>query len=364
LSGGGTAGHIYPALALADRLGQLGNDIMFVGTDKGLESKLVARAGIDFVALPAAGFDRSKPLSFFTSGATVALSSLKAKKLLRDFGAQAVVGFGGYVSIPVGIAASRAHIPLIIHEQNSVAGMTNGFLAKRASLVCLTYSDTVDAMEKVAKGKVIVTGNPVREEILTANRASARAGLGLEEDDVFIFVFGGSRGARHLNAAFTSFVGALLDHGCVKVMHMTGAGEYDAVCESLGDLADDTRLTVRPYVENMGEVLAASDLAICRAGATSIAELTALGVPSVLVPYPYATDDHQTKNARAMVDHGAARLTADSEIDSGVLRDTVFELVDDPALRRAMGQASSALGVRNATELLVDGIYSVINNAK
>lgn len=364
LSGGGTAGHIYPALALADRLVELGHDIMFVGTDKGLESKLVARAGIDFVALPAAGFNRSKPLSFFTSGAMVASSSFKAKKLLKNFGAQAVIGFGGYVSIPMGVAASRTHTPLIIHEQNSVAGMANNFLAKYASLVCVTYPDTVCAMEKVAKGEVIVTGNPVRKEILTANRAQARAELGLKEDEVFIFVFGGSRGARHINAAFSSCIGELLNHGRVKVLHMTGAGEFDAVCESLGDLVDDTRLTVRSYVENMGEVLAATDLALCRAGATSIAELTALGVPSVLVPYPYATGDHQTKNARALVDHGAARLITDSELDSGVLRDTLFELVDDPALRRKMGQASSRLGGRNATELLVDGIYSVINDEK
>ena len=363
MSGGGTAGHIYPALAVADTLKRQGHDLLFVGTPQGLEARLVPSAGIDFVALNATGFNRSKPWTLLTSGAEVATSSLKARKVLSDFRADAVVGFGGYVSIPVGLAASHLNIPLVIHEQNSVAGMTNNFLARRASAICLTYPDTMPAMKERAKDDALisVTGNPVRASILAARRDDARAALGLTDDDIFIFVFGGSRGARHINTALIDALPSLLANPQVKIMHATGKEEYQAVMDGVSDIRTDKRYTAQSYIENMGSILAAADIALCRAGATSIAELTALGIAAVLVPYPYATDDHQTKNARAMVDHKAGLLVPDSQLDE-LLRPTLLELIENKGRRILMAHESLELGQRNSAQLLVDSIYSVVKD--
>ena len=361
MSGGGTAGHIYPALAVADKLKKLGHEVLFVGTPQGLEARLVPSAGVDFVALKAEGFNRSKPWTLFTSGAEVALSSLKARRILSDFKADAVVGFGGYVSIPVGLAAAQMHVPLVIHEQNSVPGMTNKYLAKRAGAICLTYPDTQDIIENVARSgaSISVTGNPVRSSVLAADRTQARASLGLTDDDILVFVFGGSRGARHINNALIDIVPELLENEHVHIIHATGSGEYESVLEKAKSLHAGDRYQPQSYIENMGAILAASDIAVCRAGATSIAELTALGVAAILVPYPYATDDHQTKNARAMVNHKAALLIPDDQLDEE-LRPTLLELVENKGKRILMAQQSLVLGQRNSAQLLVDSIYSVV----
>ena len=363
LSGGGTAGHIYPALAVADKLKKFGHEVLFVGTPQGLEARLVPSAGIDFVALKAAGFNRSKPWTLVTSGVEVASSSLKARKVLKDFKADAVVGFGGYVSIPVGLAAAQLHVPLVIHEQNSVAGMTNNFLAGRAQAICLTYPDTLEAMKaRVSQdAHIAVTGNPVRQSVLAAEREAARKALNLSEDDIFVFVFGGSRGARHINNACIDALEDIFTNEHVTMIHATGAGEFEDVHARTKEFANAHRYDARPYIENMGEVLAAADIAVCRAGATSIAELTALGIPAILVPYPYATDDHQTKNAQAMVGHNAAILIADSDLDAS-LKNELCELIDNRGKRIVMAQKSLELGQRNSAQLLVDSIYSVVED--
>lgn len=361
LSGGGTAGHIYPALAVADKLKKLGHDVLFVGTPQGLEARLVPSAGIDFVALKAEGFNRSKPWTFFTSGTEVALSSLKARRILADFKADAVVGFGGYVSIPVGLAAAQKHVPLVIHEQNSVPGMTNKFLAKQAQAICLTYPDTQELIESIARkdASINVTGNPVRSSVLASNRDEARAALNLSDEDILVFVFGGSRGARHINNAFIDMAPDLLKNERVRVIHATGSGEYKSVLDKTRNIIASDRYKAESYIENMGDILAASDIVLCRAGATSIAELTALGVAAILVPYPYATDDHQTKNAQTMVDHNAARLIADADLDEQ-LKSVLLELVENKGKRILMAQQSLELGQRNSAQLLVDSIYSVV----
>lgn len=332
-----------------------------MGTPTGLEAKLVPAAGIEFVALNAAGFDRAKPWTLVTSGIEVATSSLKARTILKNFGAEVAVGFGGYVSIPVGLAATQLSIPLVIHEQNSVAGMTNNFLARHARAICLTYPDTVPAMKDRARSDALikVTGNPVRSMVLSAKRGPAREALGLGEEDIFVFVFGGSRGARHINTVLVGMLERVLQNPHVKIVHATGEKEYDTINEATKNLNADGRYTASPYIENMGEMMAATDIALCRAGATSIAELTALGIASILVPYPYATDDHQTKNARAMVNHKAAVLIADDQLDERMETELV-SLIENKGRRILMAQASLELGQRNSAQMLVDSIYSVV----
>lgn len=359
LSGGGTAGHIYPALALADKLRDAGNEILFVGTAQGLEARLVPEAGYAFVSVPSGGFDRSRPWTLVTSGAKAASSILKARRIIRDFKADAVIGFGGYVSIPMGMAASAEKVPLVIHEQNSIAGMSNKFLAKRASLVCVTYPQTVEQLAPLTRVPPVLTGNPVRAEILEQTRDKARLSLGLHEDDISLFVFGGSRGARHINTALTRALPQLLAHDHLFITHATGSGEFETVMAETSEARSTKRYEPIAYCNDMGTRMAGADIIVMRAGATSLAELTALGVASILVPYPYATDDHQTHNAQALVEGGAALMVSDDQLDGDMLLQKLEELINNPGKRILMAQKCREAGRPAAAAMLVDSIYSV-----
>lgn len=354
VSGGGTAGHIYPALAVVEKLKQRGVEVTFVGTPDGLESRIVPQAGVDFFALAAAGFDRSRPLTLVTSSLTIAASSVRAWALLGKLKPAVVIGFGGYVSIPVGIAAGLRRIPLVIHEQNSVPGLANRFLAPRASAVALTYPDSKKYLTGV--GETVVTGNPVRGDVLSADRVSGREQLGLPESATVLLVFGGSRGARHINTAVVAIANKLLENPDLHVIHVTGSLEEDAVREALASQGSDAsgRWHVFGYLDVMGRALAAADLVVARAGATSIAEITALGVPAILVPYPHATDDHQTTNAAACVEAGAAFQVADSELDQGEFAELLSRLISDPNRRATMATASHELGRPDAAQRVAD----------
>jgi len=350
MSGGGTAGHVYPALTVAERLVAEHDEVVFVGTPDGLESRLVVEAGIPFQPLPASGFDRSRPWTLITSSLRVAMSALRAWRLMGVDRPDAVVGFGGYVSIPVGLAAVLRRVPLVVHEQNSVPGLANRVLSRWASVVCVTYVESIERLAHPERG--VVTGNPVRESVLTAEGRGARELLSLKPDDLVLLVFGGSRGARHLNSAVVSLRERLLSVPELRVVLIAGRAEFE---QAKAALAGDppqvrARFTVLDYFEQMGSAIAAADLVVARAGATSIAELTALGAPCVLVPYPYATDDHQTKNAEVMAAHGAAIVIADSELDGERFGDELLALLRDPERRASMAAASLALGQPDAAE--------------
>ncbi len=354
VSGGGTAGHIYPALAVVEKLEQRGVDVTFVGTPDGLESRIVPEAGVAFSALPAAGFDRARPLTLLTSSLTIAASSLRAWALLGRLNPAVVIGFGGYVSIPVGIAARLRGIPLVIHEQNSVPGLANRFLAPRAAAVALTYPESSTHLK--GAGETVVTGNPIRGDVLTADRASGREELGLPADATVLLVFGGSRGARHINTTIVAAANKLLENPELHVVHVTGSLEESTVREALAKQGADAsgRWHVYGYLDGMGRALAAADLVVSRAGATSIAEITALGIPAILVPYPHATDDHQTTNAAACVEAGAAYRVADSDLDQGEFAELVSRLISDPDRRATMAAASHELGRPDAADRVAD----------
>lgn len=359
MSGGGTAGHIYPALAAADRFTFDGHDVTFYGTPQGLESKLVPEAGVAFVPIEAHGFDRSRPLTLLTSTAGVLRSALIARRHFRFTRPDVVVGFGGYVSIPVGLAASWCGVPLVLHEQNAVPGLTNKFLSRRAQTVCITYPETATAVSG-GGARVVATGNPVRASVLEGRREDGLALIGIDDPDaVVLLVFGGSRGAKHLNSAVGALGARLLAvNPKVHVVHATGPVEFEAVLGALDQgVRDSGRYHVLPYIDRMGDVMAAASLAVCRAGATTIAELTAIGLGAVLVPYPFATDDHQTKNAQAMVASGAALAFADHDLDGDGFGRAILSLLGDANTRDTMSRASRALGRPDAAAELADAIY-------
>ena len=243
-------------------------------------------AGIPFTAFEASGFDRSHPASLAKGVAKIAASTGKAKKWFADIKPDVVVGFGGYVCIPVARAAEKTGVPVVLHEQNSVAGMANKYLARRADAVCVTYECSAESLGAAAP--VTVTGNPVRRSVIEADRAAGRAMFDLAEDDFMLLVFGGSLGARHINEAVVALKDELLARPNLHIVHITGPKELDAVTEALA-LADDEarRWHLLGYQDRMGETLAAADAIVSRAGATSLAEISALAIPALLVPlYP------------------------------------------------------------------------------
>lgn len=338
---------------MAERLSADGHEVAFVGTSDGLEARLVREAGIAFFPLPARGFDRSRPLSLLVGAAVIAASTVRAWMLLGRQRPDVVLGFGGYVSLPVGLAAAARGVPLVLHEQNSVPGMANRTLSRWARRIGITYETSKRWLAHPERA--VLSGNPVRAGVLAASRGPARAALGLPEDDPVLLVFGGSRGARHLNQATVDIYSRLSEVPRLHVVHAAGTLDFDDARRRLGRAEASSPRPVADwrlveFLTDMPHAIAAADVILARAGATSIAEITAIGRPAVLVPYPFATDDHQTLNARAVEEAGACIMVSDASLDDASFGEAVVRLLADAALRERMASASAALGRRDATE--------------
>jgi UDP-N-acetylglucosamine--N-acetylmuramyl-(pentapeptide) pyrophosphoryl-undecaprenol N-acetylglucosamine transferase len=348
IAGGGTGGHVFPALALAERLARDGGaQVRFIGSATGPEARHVPAAGFRFDAIEAAPLLRK--LSVTTLKAPIiALRSIRASgSLVR--GADVVVGMGGYVSAPVVVAARLARIPIVLHEPNAVPGLANRISARWAAVVAVQF----EAARRRLQGytprhrRVEVVGYPVRAAIravATAGddlREEACAALELDPKGVTALVFGGSQGARHIDETVAAALPLLSGREDLQLLVLTGHAHLETVAEAAGR-ATRLRVRVLPFLERMELAYAAADLAVARAGATSIAELTVCGLPSILIPYPYATEDHQEANARELERVGAARVLLDRELSAETLVRSLLELVDNEELRRRMGERASA----------------------
>ncbi len=335
------------------------DDVLFVGTPDSLEARLVPEAGIAFEAVASKGFDRGNPLTLVTSSIRVLASVVAARRLLKRYRPDVVVGFGGYVSLPVGLAAVTARIPLVLHEQNSVPGLANKVLSRWAAEAGVTYENSIKYLKR--RERVTLTGNPVRRAVLLADRSKGRAGLELDPDATVVLVFGGSRGARHLNETVARVWPQLSDVPDLQVVHVAGTIDAASVANVMSDALSDPagRYRLHEYIVAMGEAIAAADVIVARAGATSIAEITAIGRAAVLVPYPYATDDHQTLNARAVAAAGGAIVVPDADLETDAFDTALLGLVRDRARRERMAAASAGLGRRDAAERVVAMIRRV-----
>lgn len=353
LSGGGTAGHINPALALAEELRSRGHEVLFAGTPNGVEARLVGQTDIPFVPFEASGFNRRHPASLVKGVRKIARSTKKARQWFSEVKPDVVVGFGGYVCIPVARAAEQMGIPVVLHEQNSHMGMANQFLSKKASAVCLTYGDCANQAKGAAK--IMVTGNPVRSSVTEGSRIQGRAMLGVPEEDLMLLVFGGSLGARSINDAIAACKAQLLARPNLSVVHIAGPKEYDRVAELLALTPEEQkRWHLMAYQDRMGDTLAAADAIVSRAGATSLAEISALAIPALLVPYPFATEDHQTKNARSYVEAGCADWLPDDQLSTEAFPQKLWRLLDDGQRRVAMAEAARCQPTVNAARNLAD----------
>lgn len=357
LSGGGTAGHINPALALAESLIEQGHEVFYAGTPQGVEARLVKEANLPFTPFEAKGFNRNHPKTIFSAVRIIIKSTKLACAWFEEIKPDVVVAFGGYVCIPVGRAAKKMGVPLVVHEQNSVMGMANKYLAKTARAVALTYE--VAGAPVADKEKLVVTGNPVRSSVLTSTREEGRSMLGIPEEASMLLVFGGSLGARHLNAAISSMKKDLLAIDNLYVVHITGPKELEAV-EAVLALTEEEkkRYLVMDYQNRMGETMAACDMVVSRAGATSLAEISARCIPAILVPFPFATADHQTTNARSYVQAGAAWMMADDMVETPEFKELVLTFVDDEKARLKMSEAARGFETGNAASKLADVVLN------
>lgn len=354
LTGGGTGGHLFPALAVADALkrGDPTIEILFVGASAGLEATAVPQAGYSFEGLPAMGLPRRLGPRLLRAGWGNIRSLLRARDILQRWKPDVVFATGGYAAAPVLAASWMLRLPVVLHEQNSVPGITNRFASRFAREVHLTYSSSRRFFPR--RDHLRLTGIPIREVVRQGSRGKGLRTFRLDDDRRTILVFGGSQGAHKINQAIIGALPVFSGRKDVQFVLQTGQKDYNEVLEACRSV--DVRTWVRPFIVNMGDAYAVSDLVICRAGALTLAELASMGKPAILIPFPFAAANHQALNAEVFVDAGAATLIPDSDLTGELLARKLAELIDNPRRLRLMAIQAVQLARPDATERLVSAI--------
>lgn len=366
---GGTAGHVNPALALAGLIRQRRPDseILFVGAHRGIERKLIEKAGWPFRAVEISSFHRSlKPKEIrhnLISLRNLVRSPGEARALLKEFPADLVVGTGGYASYPVIRAAAKQGIPTAIHESNAIPGLTTRLLEPHADLIMVGFEECRKNYRRPEK--VLVTGTPVRGDFFTYTKKEAKQQLGMDDGRPLIVSFWGSLGAAVMNRQTAEFLALEARSGCpfhhVHAAGVVGSRQMAEYLATAGvDLSKLPDLEVREYIHDMGTLMRAADLVICRAGASTISELTALGVPAIIVPSPNVTHNHQEHNARVLSDAGGAVLMLEQDSSGQKLYDTACSILSDDSRRASMSQAMASLGVIDAAEQIYAAVMSLV----
>lgn len=364
---GGTAGHVNPAIALAQLLHEKDPEtaFLFVGAERGLEKDLVPKAGYAFKTVHISSFHRSfRPKEIrhnLISAANLARSPREARAILKAFQPDVVVGTGGYASFPVVKAAAKMGIPTAVHESNMVPGLTTEMLEPFADHIMVGF----EACRRHYKhpDKVLVTGTPVREDFFALTKEEAKHRLGVDDGRPLLVSFWGSLGASGMNRQMADLMALEAAKEPFHHIHAAGKGGYPMVRQLLAekgvDLGQHPSLQLREYIYDMAPVMRAADLVLCRAGASTISELTALGVPALIVPSPYVTNNHQEKNARALEEAGGAEVLLEKDSSGQALFQAVCGILRDGGRRREMETAMAALGIRDAGERIVQVIYGL-----
>lgn len=355
VTGGGTGGHIYPALAIAGGLAQtVGAEILYMGGKNSLEERLAAKAGFKFAGVETCPLHRKSP-AIFKDLAANRRGSKEAVEILRRFDPQVVIGTGGYASWPVIKAAVKLGLCTMIHEQNAAPGLSNRNLAKGADKICLTFAAAGELFPARHRHKIEITGLPVRPSIIEAQRAAARRFWQIGPSERILLVTGGSQGAAAINAAMAEAWRPLLADG-LFIIHITGENKYEDMQKAAQEqgLGNEPRLRLLPYLHEMEKGLAAADLVVGRAGASFLAEILYLGLPSILVPYPYAAANHQLLNAEAVEKVGGALLIEDKDLSGQSLTQAVRNLFADQEKMLKMSAAASGLGKPRALQHIID----------
>ncbi len=360
--GGGTSGHVNPALNIAETIKKRHPDaeIMFIGTKRGIESTLVPKHGykIDFVEV--SGFSRKLTLKNIKAAWHAVTSVSEAKKIIKKFSPDLVIGTGGYVSWPTVKAAAKLGIPTVIHEQNAFPGVTTKMLSKYANKVCISFAGSEKFFEEDYRHKLILTGNPVIVDGMT--RAEARAKLGMTESEPYILSYGGSMGADKVNELSFEIMERLSVPQNIRHAHAIGRVGLEKFTRIAKEKGLDTHknLSISEYIYDMPVHQAAADVIICRAGAMTLSELAIRGRAAVLIPSPYVTEDHQYKNARLIADAGAAVVYRESEVDIAQLTETVSELLTNTNKRRRMEESVKKFAMPDSVERIADEALALL----
>lgn len=366
LTCGGTAGHVNPALAVAGRLRELmpDSEFLFLGAEGMMEMQLVPREGYEIRPLKITNISRGHTLAAvrhnLNTVKNVVFSEHEAAQIIRDFAPDAVIGTGGYVCYPVLKAASRLHIPTVVHESNAAPGLTTRLLINSVDRILVGFEESVG--NYTDPDRVQVTGTPVRGEFKRYSKASAKAELGLPADMPLVVSVWGSLGSGHMNQILCELLPLMGRQTAFRLIHSVGSRDYAEVLQKLACLEippEECGADVREYIYDMPRVMAAADLILCRAGASTLAELTYLGKPVLIVPSPNVTDNHQEKNARVLEKAGGARVFLEGEFDAASLLGEISSLLSDPERLQRMAEAMHALSVTDATDRICDQILSL-----
>jgi UDP-N-acetylglucosamine--N-acetylmuramyl-(pentapeptide) pyrophosphoryl-undecaprenol N-acetylglucosamine transferase len=349
IAGGGTAGHVSPGLAVANALvneGHAPDEILFVGTERGIENELVPAAGFELATVSGAGILGRSPVAAAKGMLAIGRGVVEATRLLRSERPRVILALGGYASVACAVAALPLRIPIVVHEQNAVPGAANKLVARWAKLCAVSFSAT-------DLPRTVLTGNPVRPEILAAatmDRSEARHKLGVPDEAMMVVATGGSLGALRINRAVANAVEALSSRSGLVIHHVIGERDWDVITKATGTVDGPLDYRAVRYERDMPTVLAAADLVVSRAGASITAEIASMGVPSILVPLPGAPGDHQTKNARVFVNAGAAVLVRDRDCTGKRLISEIDRLMDRSDKLSLMSERARQLGRPDAAE--------------
>jgi UDP-N-acetylglucosamine--N-acetylmuramyl-(pentapeptide) pyrophosphoryl-undecaprenol N-acetylglucosamine transferase len=358
IAGGGTGGHLFPGVALAERVRDAGGEVCFVGTQKGIEARVLPEEGWPLELMSVSGIKGRGVRGLVTGLAKLPGAYFQSRRIIKSFSPDVVVGVGGYASGPIVMTARSMGLPTAILEQNSVPGVTNRILGKVVHRVYTAFSD---AAPYFPKKKVRRAGNPIRKELLGrlsgSDSASGEGGRAPR-----LFVFGGSQGARAINNAVVAALPALLEaHPGLELWHQTGRADELSIKAGYADLGlDSPRARVVPFIKDMSEPYSWCDLVLCRAGATSVSELAAVGCPAILVPFPQATDNHQEHNARELVDSGAARMVLQDELQGAQWAEMVASLLGDEDSLSTMRTAMRAAARPQAAETILADLAQLL----
>ncbi|GAB6182513.1 undecaprenyldiphospho-muramoylpentapeptide beta-N-acetylglucosaminyltransferase [Thermodesulfovibrio hydrogeniphilus] len=352
IAGGGTGGHLFPGVALASHISEKypSSKIVFVGTERGIEKKVIPKIGYELRLISVSGFVGKGIKDKARAILNLLKSTSESSSILKTFKPDIVFGVGGYASFPVVLTASLRKIPTIILEQNTVPGLANKLLGKFADAIAITYPETI---EYFPKEKIYLTGTPIRKEILSGDKDKAVNLFQLEKNRLTLLVFGGSLGARKINKAIIDALTHLLPlRDKMQIIHQTGEADYSWVLQEYKKLS--FKATVLPFIYDMAEAYAVADLIVCRAGASTVAEITALGKASILIPYPYAAYNHQEMNARRLLSRGACEMVLDKELNGERIAKIIEKIFGRPEIKKEMEIASLAFGKPNAAEKILE----------
>ena len=364
LAGGGTGGHVYPAIAIANKIKEHNPDceILFVGTKNGIESEIVPKAGFELKTVTVQGFKRKIDFDNVKRVFKLCKGLEQSRRIVKKYKPDIVIGTGGYVSGPVLFNAAMSKKVTIVHEQNSFPGVTNKILSKVATKVLTSFEDSHKRFPEKSQDKLVLTGNPVRKEILQARKYISRKNLGISEDKKMVLCYGGSGGSEEINDAMRLVIENMVKED-VAFIFATGKVYYEEFIESIKDIELKPYQRVMPYLDNMADGLAASDIVIGSAGAISLAEITALGKPSIIIPKAYTAENHHEYNAKSIESQGAGIAILEKDLTPQSLNEAVFKLLGDKELLIDMANNAKKIGKPEAIDLIYNEIMKSYNEA-